>query len=174
LHFLFLCSFILEEFPKISLTHKFILWLNLFNYLCHYVLISIRYFSILNFPWVLWFLDLTFIYLFIYLFVCFFFLYIIGGSGVWTQGLALAKQVLYNFSRSVLSHLSHPFCVVYFWNTISFYDQSGLGHNPPICPSPWNWDDSCSPNWAIGWDTVFQTFCPGWPWTTILLISTSW
>jgi hypothetical protein len=26
----------------------------------------------------------------------------------------------------------------------------------------------------IGWDEISWTFCPGWPWTVILLISTSW
>jgi hypothetical protein len=49
------------------------------------------------------------------------------GSGVWTQGLVLAKQELY-----CLNYISSSFCSGY-----------------------------------VG-DGVFQTICPGWPWTSIL------
>jgi hypothetical protein len=28
--------------------------------------------------------------------------------------------------------------------------------------------------WRVFWDRVSQTFCPGWLWTLVLLISASW
>jgi hypothetical protein len=28
--------------------------------------------------------------------------------------------------------------------------------------------------WGIFWDRILQTICPGWLWTSILLISASW
>jgi hypothetical protein len=44
----------------------------------------------------------------------FLFFLIFGGSGVWTQGFTLAKQVLY-----CLSHTSSPFCFGYFGDGVS-------------------------------------------------------
>jgi hypothetical protein len=47
-------------------------------------------------------------------FLSFLFFFFSGGIRVWTQGLKLARQVLYN-----LSHTSSPFCVGYFQDRVS-------------------------------------------------------
>jgi hypothetical protein len=72
------------------------------------------------------------------IFVCLF-----GGTGLWTQGLVLAKHVFF--------HLSH-FCFGYFWGRVS--------HLCPLWPGLWSsylyflhsWDDRCiSPCLALYW-----------------------
>jgi hypothetical protein len=96
-------------------------------------------------------------------FLSFFF----GSTGAWTWGLGLARQVLYH-----LSHSASPFCVGYFWGRVSLYTWAGLQYDS-ICASQHSWDDSHFAQ-PFSWDVVMQTFCPEWPWTAILLISTSW
>jgi hypothetical protein len=44
-----------------------------------------------------------------------FFFFFFGGTGVWTKGFAIAKQVLYS-----LSHTSSLLCSGYFWRWVSF------------------------------------------------------
>jgi hypothetical protein len=73
------------------------------------------------------------------LWLCFSFLYILSPSftvtafkfffffwwtGVWTQGFALAKQVLYLFS-----HASSPFCAGCFWRRDLENNSPGLASN---------------------------------------------
>jgi hypothetical protein len=48
------------------------------------------------------------------------------GSGVWTRGFALAKQVLYH-----LSHTSSPFCSDYFGDGVLQTYLPGLTLNEP-------------------------------------------
>jgi hypothetical protein len=82
----------------------------------------------------------------------------------WTQGLILARQVLY--------HLG-PFCTGYFWDRDSLYVRAGL--DPPFVLPQVAGDDRCMPlHPAIGWDGVSGTFCLCCPRTIILLISSSW
>jgi hypothetical protein len=67
------------------------------------------------------------------------------------------------------------FCFHYFWDKVSFYAMTDLDLDAPICSSLHSWDGRhVSPHPVfIGWDRVLQTFCPDWPQTAILLISTS-
>jgi hypothetical protein len=48
-------------------------------------------------------------------------------TGVWTQGLVFARQVLY--------HLNHTSIFGYFWDRVSLYAQAGLDHNPIYTPA---------------------------------------
>jgi hypothetical protein len=65
--------------------------------------------------------------------------------------------------------------LVIFNDRILLYTQAGLDHNPPICVSHIaGGDKHVPPCPAIGWDVVLWMFCPDWPWTAILPISTSW
>jgi hypothetical protein len=74
-----------------------------------------------------------------------------------------------------LSHSASPFCIDYFWDRASLYARTVLHHNPPICASLHSWDDRHAPlHSTSGWDEVSPTFCLGWPWTNIFLISVSW
>jgi hypothetical protein len=81
-------------------------------------------------------------------------------------------------ARQVLNHWSHSassFYIVYFWERRPLHAQAGLDCNPPICASLGSWDDRCKTLCsAIDWDGVLWIFCPFWPWTMILLISTSY
>jgi hypothetical protein len=61
----------------------------------------------------------------------------------------------------------------YFWDRVSLFAWAGLDYNLPIYTSQSSWDDRCSlPHQAFFVEK--QTFCLGWPWTTILLILASW
>jgi hypothetical protein len=85
-------------------------------------------------------------YLFIYLFI--------GGTGSSTQGLALARPVLY-----YLNHSTTPFCFGWFWNWVSLYAWARLDRDAPIYVSCSSWDDRCIvPHTAIGWDSVSRNF----------------
>jgi hypothetical protein len=92
---------------------------------------------------------------------CFFGFCFGGSSGVWAQGLALARQVPYH-----LSHVIIPFCFGCFWDRVShlclgIMDHSSVDRSVPLHPA------------FIGWHGASQTFCLGWPWTAVLLISAS-
>jgi hypothetical protein len=98
----------------------------------------------------------------IYLFMYF------GSARVWTQGLVLARQVLY-----YLSHASTPFCCSDFSDRVSHF-----------CPGP---ASDCDPStyaslivgitganhhiYLVIWDRVSVTFFSnlGWIWTAFLL-----
>jgi hypothetical protein len=88
-----------------------------------------------------------------------------GDTGVWTHSLLFARQVRYH-----LSHSSGPLCSGYFQDKVSLF--AGLDHDPSILCFLHSWDDRCMPpQAAIGQDGVSWTFCQGWFWTAILLIS---
>jgi hypothetical protein len=81
------------------------------------------------------------------------FFVVVYGSGVWTQGLMLARQVIYN-----LSHSPSLFC--------------SLDHDPPLFASPHSWNDRhelLHP--VIVWGGVWKTFCSSW--ASILPVSAS-
>jgi hypothetical protein len=59
-----------------------------------------------------------------------------AGTGVWTEGLVLALQVLCH-----LSHSSAPFCVGYFWDRVSCLMPGPLSFY--LC-FPRSWDDRCT------------------------------
>jgi hypothetical protein len=67
-------------------------------------------------------------------------LLIFDGTGVWTRGFMLARQVLYH-----LSHTSCPFCSDYFGNRILIYSHASLDHNHPIYASHSSLDDRYTP-----------------------------
>jgi hypothetical protein len=85
-------------------------------------------------------------------------------SGVWTQGLAVAKDMLYPFS-----HASSPFSC--FQTRSHFFPGPATEQDHSICSFLCNWDNRCaSPGLAclLRWGS-----CQGWPQTVILLISAS-
>jgi hypothetical protein len=70
--------------------------------------------------------------------------------------------------------VSSTFHIGYCWDRVLLYSGASLACNPPIYASQNRWDHKHMPLYpATGWDGVFWTFCLGWPWTVILLISTS-
>jgi hypothetical protein len=72
-----------------------------------------------------------------------------GGTGGWTEGFTLARQVFITFFF---------FCGAGAW-TQGFHLE--LVHQPYFCDGSFR-------------DRVLQTICLGWLWTTILLISAFW
>jgi hypothetical protein len=80
-------------------------------------------------------------------------------TGVWTQGFALSRQMLY-----CLSHISSPFCSDFFGERYLLFVQVGLDHSLPILCCCW--DDRCMvpPPAFFHWDGVLQTFYPGLAW----------
>jgi hypothetical protein len=87
-------------------------------------------------------------------------------TGVWTQGLTLAREVLH-----CLSHASSPFCFSYFSDRVSCFGR-GLAFDPN--PSTYYFCIAGITPSLLAEIGVSLTFCQGWPWTTILPISTSW
>jgi hypothetical protein len=82
-----------------------------------------------------------------------------------TPGLILFKQARYRMRQA-----PSPCC---FWNRISHLCLDLPGSSSSILCFLSNWDDRWVPPCCVGWDVVLLTFCPGWPWTTVLLIFTS-
>jgi hypothetical protein len=97
-----------------------------------------------------------------------------GGTRILTQGFMLARQALY-----CLSNLPSLFCSGYFRDKLSLFcpgwsgpqsfyfvvpAMTGMRHMLP-CPASFPGDRASQ--------TLFFFFCPGWPGTTILLISAS-
>jgi hypothetical protein len=94
-----------------------------------------------------------------------------GGTGVWIQGLALARLVFY--------HLMHTpeffFCFSYLLDRVSQFLPGTIFEmwHFYLCLLH-NWDDKCiPPHSLVCWDGIILTFCPDWPQTTILQISAS-
>jgi hypothetical protein len=90
--------------------------------------------------------------------------YLFGSSGVWTQGLTLARQVLY-----CLSHAPNPFC--FSDRTLNFCPELAWTLCLLHC-----WDYSCIPHIClVCWNEVSLTwFVAPWPRTIILQISAYW
>jgi hypothetical protein len=101
-----------------------------------------------------------------------FWLYIVNffdGTGIWSQGSTLAREVHYR-----LSHSTSPFCFSYFWDRISHFCFSWsfclcLLHS---CDYKYTLPLSALLVELVG-GGVSLTFCPGWSWTVVLPISTS-
>jgi hypothetical protein len=56
----------------------------------------------------------------------------------------------------------------YFWDSVSMLGQPGL-RSSYLC-FPYSWDGRYIPPCPVtGWDGVSQTFCPGWPQTSVFL-----
>jgi hypothetical protein len=95
------------------------------------------------------------------------------GTGGWTQGFVLFRQVLYHLCM----HDCSPFVSGYLGDRVSyfFFPQSGLDHDPSILCFHSRWDGRhVPPHPALfHWDRTSQTFGPGWPGTMILWISAS-
>jgi hypothetical protein len=108
--------------------------------------------------YLLWLKFYTFICGFIYLF-----LVVLG----WTQGLALARQLLYLFNHSAnafcdgVLEIGSYFMLRLAWTTTFL-----------ICALPCNWEERLV--LAIKWlRWVSRNFSPGWLQTSVLLISAS-
>jgi hypothetical protein len=74
-----------------------------------------------------------------------------------------------------LSYAAMLFALIIFQIGSHIYALVNLNHNSPILCFLHSWDDRHPPPCPafIGWDGFSETFCPGWPWIVILLISTS-
>jgi hypothetical protein len=75
------------------------------------------------------------------------------GSGGWTQDLTLARKALnhLNYSTSPFTH--------WLFFIGSALCPTGLNDDPPICASPYSWDDRNTPLYpAIGWDGGLPNF----------------
>jgi hypothetical protein len=98
----------------------------------------------------------------------FFFFLIFGGTGVWLQGLALARQVL-----SHLSYSPSPFCFSYFLDRLSHFCLGlALHQDPPTCTSQiTEITRMYNHSQIVCWEGDL-TFFPDWPWTAVPPIST--
>jgi hypothetical protein len=105
-----------------------------------------------------------------------------GACGSWWQvavseGHDMGTRASGSRTKLCVEFVPHGVCsarVPLNWVRVSLYTQTGLDHSSPICASWCSWDDRWVPlHTAIDWDGVLGTFCLGWPWTTILPISTS-
>jgi hypothetical protein len=77
------------------------------------------------------------------------------GTGAWIQGLLIIFFFLLSFegltlSKQVLYHLSHPFCIGYFWDGVSFYAQTSLVRSPPFFVFP-HVAGSAVPSYWLRW-----------------------
>jgi hypothetical protein len=146
--------------------------------------------GLLSYHWGLWwpfFLKANFYYHFLFpsflslslppillvlplpIFLSFLFL---DNTGIWTQGLVLARQVLY-----YLSNAPALFASAVFWigSHISASDWSVTSIFLPVISHTKNTDEHHHVqlmSWGGG-ETTSLTFCPGWPGTEILPISAS-
>jgi hypothetical protein len=97
--------------------------------------------------------------------------YLFGGAGVWTQGLMLAREVLYH-----LSHTFNSFCFSYFLYRISTFCLGPTSDcDPPTYASQvTRVIITCHHIWPVCWIGVLLTFGPEWPWILTLPIFTSY
>jgi hypothetical protein len=87
-----------------------------------------------------------------------------GGTGVWTQGLAHARQALHQTPAL--------FCFSYFSGRVpSFCPGPASDHNHSTYSLHCNWDHRHLSSHLAYWLRRGLTFCPRLPWTMILLIS---
>jgi hypothetical protein len=86
----------------------------------------------------------------------------------WTQGLTLAKQLLYH-----LSYSSNPFWIGYFWDRVCFMPRLVWTAKPPICAffvAEWLSYIITVRHW-LKWG--LRNFLLCWLWTMILPVSAS-
>jgi hypothetical protein len=96
--------------------------------------------------------------------------YYFGSTASWTQRLPLARQDLYR-----LRHVPSPFFFSLFLHRVShFLPRASLQHLHTYTSCIPHITDVNHHAWVIYWDGVSLTFCVGWPWTLIILISASW
>jgi hypothetical protein len=118
------------------------------------------------------------IYIHIYVCVCvcvcvIYFVLIIGfprSTGVWTQGLMVARKEFYH-----LSHVVALFCFSYFSGRVLHFCL-GLASDcdPPTYGLPCSWNHKPAPPhpaYWLRWRSFANLFCPVWPQTMILLSS---
>jgi hypothetical protein len=77
--------------------------------------------------------------------VCFF-VSLFGGSGVWTQGLTFAGQVLYHWSKTLAL-----FAFSYFCNRVLHFLLGPDGPWSSYLCLPCSWDDRCSQPHSAYW-----------------------
>jgi hypothetical protein len=79
--------------------------------------------------------------------------------GFWTQGLMLARQMLYYLSYSPAFLL-----LLFFGQGFIFLSGAPSDGSPPTCASQVAWDYRCAPLQPACWLTwISRTFCSGWP-----------
>jgi hypothetical protein len=92
------------------------------------------------------------------------FLFVLVVPRGWTKGFMVDRQVCHAPNRFYLS------C---FWNKVLHFWIVQLGLWFSYLYFLCSWGDRCIPPYpGISWDGILLTFCPDWPWTVILLIST--
>jgi hypothetical protein len=93
-----------------------------------------------------------------------------GCTGLWTQGIAFARQ-----SLSHLRHTHSCFCCGYLLNRVSLLCLGRAGWRPSYSGFLSRWDDKCmTPCSAVLVKMVyFGLFCLGWPQIVVLPISVS-
>jgi hypothetical protein len=80
----------------------------------------------------------------------------LGRTGIWTQGLALAWQVLYH-----LRHIASPFCSGSFWGRVSLFAWANLDHDTPVYGFQITRMTGVGPSaqsFLLRWDGFLQTF----------------
>jgi hypothetical protein len=95
-----------------------------------------------------------------------------GGNGIWTWGLALARYGLIHSTPFSF------FCLDYFSNSLVIFAQGRLWTMIFLSMLPHSRDHKDHSRehyyvWLVCWYGISLTFCLGWPWTMILLFSTS-
>jgi hypothetical protein len=99
---------------------------------------------------------LQFVWLFFYLF---------GNTGVWTQGLVLARQVLCTWAM-----LPSSLVLISFWIGSCVFVW-GCPQTLIVLPVPSQiarLTGTCHNAWFVDWSGISITFCLGWPWIVIL------
>jgi hypothetical protein len=86
---------------------------------------------------------------------------------VWNQDLAFARQVLYH-----MSHTRTLFALVIFHIGSCIFARSRPGTTILLFITPHSWSyQPKAPKLVICWDGVLVTFCLGWSWMVIIMIS---
>jgi hypothetical protein len=87
-----------------------------------------------------------------------------------------ASHLLSRCSSSCAMTPSHFvfYFILFFWDRVTLFCQDNLDHSPTSCAFLNSWNGKSVPLHSVtGRNGDSWTICPGWPWTLILLISSS-
>jgi hypothetical protein len=100
-----------------------------------------------------------------------FLLFFGSGTGIWTWGLQLAKEVLYHLNPILLSsHPHQPFCALAIFQVGAHVFFQGGPQTSILLPVA-GITGVLHHSWLIDWDGILRTFCPGLPWSALLPLS---